>query len=266
MRGFTRLPFVCALALACVGAPAAFAGAPDPRETLYQLPLPEAPPPVTEQTFLREMLGRLALSRGRYLETIARLSEEHGVPSSLVDAVVRIESAYDPGAYGGVGEIGLMQVRPTTAAMLGFRGSITDLAEPETNLKYGVTYLAKAWRLAGGDLCRTLMKYRAGHGEERMSALSVTYCMRAREHLASLSALAQLEGAAASLFAAPVRRSGAPGEAEPAMRIRVSVVSRGPRRALHPIALSQGGFRLVAGAGAPAGFLTRPAKRRLARL
>lgn len=265
MRGFIRLPFICALALSCVFTPVAFAITLDPREALRDLPIPPTPPAVTEQTFLREMLGRLALSRARYLETIARLSEEHGVPSSLVDAVVRIESAYDPGAYGGVGEIGLMQVRPTTAAMLGFRGSLTELADPETNLKYGVTYLAKAWRLAGGDLCRTLMKYRAGHGEERMSALSVTYCMRAREHLASLSALAGLEGAAASLFAAPVRR-GAPGELESETRIRMSAVTRGPRRALHPMALSQGGFRLVAGAGAPAGFLTRPAKRRIARI
>jgi hypothetical protein len=49
-----------------------------------------------------------------------------------------------------------------------------------------VTYLSKAWRLANGDLCRTLMKYRAGHGEEVMSARSVNYCNRARNHLAAL--------------------------------------------------------------------------------
>jgi hypothetical protein len=35
-------------------------------------------------------------------------------------------------------------------------------------------------------LCRTLMKYRAGHGEERMSALSIQYCARARARLAHL--------------------------------------------------------------------------------
>jgi len=38
------------------------------------------------------------------------------------------------------------------------------------NIHYGVTYLSQAWRLANGDLCRALMKYRAGHGEEMMSA------------------------------------------------------------------------------------------------
>jgi len=53
------------------------------------------------------------------------------------------------------------------------------------NIHYGVTYLSQAWRLANGDLCRALMKYRAGHGEEMMSALSATYCGRARAHLAA---------------------------------------------------------------------------------
>src|SRR5258707_12247174 len=79
-----------------------------------------------------------------------------------------------------------MQIRPETAAMLGFRGSAEDLAKPETNIHYGVTYLSKAWRLANGDLCRTLMKYRAGHAEEVMTKRSVNYCNRARNHLAGL--------------------------------------------------------------------------------
>src|ERR687894_2645738 len=79
-----------------------------------------------------------------------------------------------------------MQVRPETAAMLGHRGGITALFEPETNVRLGVMYLARAWQLADGDLCRALMKYRAGWGEERMTPLSVEYCRRARGDLASI--------------------------------------------------------------------------------
>jgi soluble lytic murein transglycosylase-like protein len=109
-----------------------------------------------------------------------------GVPPDIADAVVHIESNYNPAVIGGVGEIGLMQVRPGTAAMLGFRGSAAELAKPEINIHYGVAYLSKAWRLADHDLCRTLMKYRAGHGEEVMTARSVNYCNRARGHLAAL--------------------------------------------------------------------------------
>jgi soluble lytic murein transglycosylase-like protein len=109
-----------------------------------------------------------------------------GLPADIADAVVHIESNYDPSVIGGVGEIGLMQVRPGTAAMLGFRGSAAELAKPEVNIHYGVAYLSKAWRLADGDLCRTLMKYRAGHGETIMTPRSVNYCNRARGHLAAL--------------------------------------------------------------------------------
>lgn len=80
-----------------------------------------------------------------------------------------------------------MQVRPETAAMLSFRGSNAELARPEINIHYGVVYLAKAWRLAQGDLCRALMKYRAGHGEETMTLRSVIYCNRARNRLVAMN-------------------------------------------------------------------------------
>ena len=109
-----------------------------------------------------------------------------GLPADIAEAVVHVESNYDPTVIGRVGEIGLMQVRPETAAMLGFRGTNEELAKPEVNVHYGVIYLSKAWRLANGDLCRALMKYRAGHGEEIMTQRSVEYCRRARNHLAAL--------------------------------------------------------------------------------
>jgi soluble lytic murein transglycosylase-like protein len=84
---------------------------------------------------------------------------------------------------GAAGEIGLMQVMPPTAQMLGFQGGKEQLADPAVNIALGVRYLAEANRLAGGDLCTTVMKYRAGHGETRFSARSVAYCLRARKIL-----------------------------------------------------------------------------------
>ena len=109
-----------------------------------------------------------------------------GVPRQIVDAVMRVESGYNPMASGLAGEVGLMQILPGTAAMLGFRGTMDELREPTTNIRLGVAYLSQAWRLAGGDLCTTVMKYRAGHGETRFSYLSVEYCRRIRAHLATL--------------------------------------------------------------------------------
>ena len=154
---------------------------------LASLPLPPDLEPLTTPTVLDLASPSRALKdRSTYLPVIAEEAAANGVPPALVDAVVRIESRYDPTAVGSIGEIGLMQVRPKTAALLGFQGTSAELAEPRTNLRYGVGYLAKAWRLADGDLCRTLMKYRAGHGSDKMSALSIEYCRRARQHLAAV--------------------------------------------------------------------------------
>jgi hypothetical protein len=146
-------------------------------------PLPPEAPPPTARDFAPERRPARGEAFRALIEAEAR---RRGVPAALVEAVVRVESGYDPGAIGGVGEIGLMQVRPSTAAMMGFRGTDEELAEPAVNIRYGAEYLAGAWRLAGGDLCRTLMKYRAGHGEEIMTVRSVAYCQRARAYLAEM--------------------------------------------------------------------------------
>ncbi len=126
-------------------------------------------------------LGKLAIQLLAHEE-----AAKAGVPYDLIDAVIKIESDYQPSRIGDVGEIGLMQVRLGTAALMGFRGATTELSEPATNIHYGATYLGAAWRLAEGNVCRTLMKYRAGHGEESMSQLSASYCARARAHLAAI--------------------------------------------------------------------------------
>ncbi|XSC43001.1 lytic transglycosylase domain-containing protein [Bradyrhizobium sp. RDT10] len=123
--------------------------------------------------------------RARYRALIEKEAAQAGLPPEVAEAVMAVESGYNPDAIGGVGEIGLMQILPSTAAMLGFRGTLAELAVPETNIRYGVTYLAKAWRLAGGDLCTAAMKYRAGHGENRFSVLSVNYCTAVRSKLAA---------------------------------------------------------------------------------
>ncbi len=126
--------------------------------------------------------------RRRFIDLIHIEAEKSALPAEIADAVAYVESSYDPTRIGDVGEIGLMQVRPTTAYMLGFRGSDSELADPINNIHYGVLYLAQAWRLADGDLCRALMKYRAGHGAELMSLRSAQYCSRAKAYLDSMRA------------------------------------------------------------------------------
>lgn len=122
-------------------------------------------------------------ARANYRALIDKEAAGSGLAPEIAEAVMAVESGYNPNAIGGVGEIGLMQILPSTARMLGFVGSNSDLAVPATNIHYGVTYLAQAWRLAAGDLCTAVMKYRAGHGETRFSYLSVNYCLAVRGKL-----------------------------------------------------------------------------------
>src|SRR5215217_60394 len=57
--------------------------------------------------------------RSTYRDMVEREARAQKLPFEIADAVVSIESGYRPDAIGDVGEVGLMQVRPATAAMLG---------------------------------------------------------------------------------------------------------------------------------------------------
>lgn len=107
---------------------------------------------------------------------ISKYAKSNGVPESLAHAVISVESNYRANARGAAGEVGLMQIKPATARMMGYKGSTKALYNPETNIKYGMLYLAKAHKLGGGTTCGTILKYNAGHGAKRMNPVSKRYC------------------------------------------------------------------------------------------
>ncbi len=115
---------------------------------------------------------------------VARHAAANGVPFSLADAVVRIESRYNPRA-ANAGNYGLMQIRHQTARGIGYSGGAAGLLDAETNARYGMKYLAQAYRLANGDTCRTVMMYQSGHMTKRMSGANRTYCSKVRTITAS---------------------------------------------------------------------------------
>jgi soluble lytic murein transglycosylase-like protein len=120
-----------------------------------------------------------------YSALIAKYARQYGVPSNLAHAVVRVESNFNPKARGAAGEVGLMQIKPATARMMGFRGSAKALYHPETNIRWGMEYLAKAHKLGGGQVCQTILRYNAGHGAKRMNPTSKRYCGKVQTILAS---------------------------------------------------------------------------------
>lgn len=80
------------------------------------------------------------------------------VPASLVDAVIQVESNYDPKAVSPKGAMGLMQLMPETVGSLG----ISDPFNPAENIKGGVSILQRLLQKYQGDYKKALAAYNAG--------------------------------------------------------------------------------------------------------
>jgi soluble lytic murein transglycosylase-like protein len=103
--------------------------------------------------------------RADYDALVAAHASANGVPAALVHRVIVRESRYQPKLIGRGGTIGLMQIKLATARGLGYSGDAEGLRDPDTNLAYGVKYLAGAYRAANGDHARAIHLYAAGYYE-----------------------------------------------------------------------------------------------------
>src|SRR5256884_7361991 len=94
----------------------------------------------------------------RYATEIKAAAERYGVPERLVQAVIRVESAFNPKAVSGKGAQGLMQLMPETASMLGVRNRL----DTQENIASGVRHLRGLIDRFGNDLPLALAAYNAG--------------------------------------------------------------------------------------------------------
>jgi hypothetical protein len=116
------------------------------------------------------MLAALALAgqaqaqdRARYEKMIAKHAHANLVPEGLVHRLIVRESKYNPELIGHGGTIGLTQIKLATAKGVGYTGNADGLRDPETNLTWGVKYLAGAYRAAGGDYDRAIRYFAGGY-------------------------------------------------------------------------------------------------------
>jgi soluble lytic murein transglycosylase-like protein len=107
--------------------------------------------------------GAQAQNRAKYETLVATHAKTNLVPEALVHRVIVRESKYRADLVGRGGTIGLMQIKLATARGLGYAGDAQGLRDPDTNLAYGIKYLAGAYRAANGDHARAMHYYASGY-------------------------------------------------------------------------------------------------------
>ena len=83
---------------------------------------------------------------------------KNGIPPALVDAVIKVESDYNPNAVSKKGATGLMQIMPATLKDM----QVSNPFNIEQNIQAGVNILKKLMDKYDWDFKKALAAYNAG--------------------------------------------------------------------------------------------------------
>lgn len=102
-----------------------------------------------------------------YADLVHSAAAEQGLPLDWVYAVIRQESAFDPGIASHAGAVGLMQLMPPTAREVAMKAGFAEpeqlnLTDPALNISLGAAYLAEMQRRFDGHPLLATAAYNAG--------------------------------------------------------------------------------------------------------
>lgn len=102
-------------------------------------------------------------SEDRFIAIIMRAARKYKVDPTIIKAIIKAESGYNPKAVSNRGARGLMQLMPKTAESLGVEDSFC----PEQNILGGVKYFKQLLNQFDGDTRLALAAYNAGSRKVR---------------------------------------------------------------------------------------------------
>ena len=128
-----------------------------------EVPYPEPQPPAAEADAGNApplASGSAQLRQTVYSELISATAQTHGVDPILVQALIQVESNYQPRARSSKGAMGLMQLMPSVAREYKVRNAY----DPKSNIDAGIRKLKSLLEKWGGDVALALAAYNAGEG------------------------------------------------------------------------------------------------------
>ena len=114
-------------------------------------------PPASALKAARTSKGR-TLPPAEIEKLVEQTAKRYNVDPKLIQAVIQVESDYNPQALSNKGAMGLMQLIPSTAQRFG----VQNPYNAKQNIEGGVSYLKYLLNLFNGDLSLSLAAYNAG--------------------------------------------------------------------------------------------------------
>lgn len=112
------------------------------------------------------------MKKTKYDAIFKKAAKKYGVSESLLKAVAKAESDFNPNDVSSAGAVGVMQLMPSTAKELGVKNPY----DAEQNIMGGAKLIAAHLKKFNGNVRYALAAYNAGSGAVKRYGGVPSYC------------------------------------------------------------------------------------------